>query len=101
MEINKQNYCVILAGGKGRRLWPTSRQNMPKQFLDIVQFGTVYAVFLDGTLEGTGINTGQLGQRITLDCLVDNSELATAFVANMQVGLCCNKENSCFHNVTI
>ena len=38
MEINKQNYCVILAGGKGRRLWPTSRQDMPKQFLDF--FGT-------------------------------------------------------------
>ena len=38
MEINKQNYCVILAGGKGRRLWPTSREDMPKQFLDF--FGT-------------------------------------------------------------
>ena len=31
-------YCVILAGGKGRRLWPCSRENMPKQFLDF--FGT-------------------------------------------------------------
>jgi len=38
MEISKQNYCVILAGGKGRRLWPTSREDMPKQFLDF--FGT-------------------------------------------------------------
>ena len=38
MEINKQNYCVILAGGKGRRLWPSSREDMPKQFLDF--FGT-------------------------------------------------------------
>ena len=38
MEINAQNYCVILAGGKGRRLWPSSRQDMPKQFLDF--FGT-------------------------------------------------------------
>ena len=34
MEISKQNYCVILAGGKGSRLWPSSRQDMPKQFLD-------------------------------------------------------------------
>ena len=25
---------VILAGGKGKRLWPVSRENMPKQFLD-------------------------------------------------------------------
>lgn len=38
MEINKDNYCVILAGGKGRRLWPCSRENRPKQFIDF--FGT-------------------------------------------------------------
>ena len=39
MEIfNKNNYCVILAGGKGRRLWPYSRMEYPKQFIDF--FGT-------------------------------------------------------------
>lgn len=38
MEINKQNYCVILAGGIGSRLWPVSRKEKPKQFLD--WFGT-------------------------------------------------------------
>lgn len=38
MDIKTDNYCVILAGGKGRRLWPTSRQDMPKQFIDF--FGT-------------------------------------------------------------
>lgn len=27
-------FCVILAGGKGRRLWPCSRQKAPKQFDD-------------------------------------------------------------------
>ena len=32
------NYCVILAGGKGRRLWPSSRLERPKQFMDF--FGT-------------------------------------------------------------
>jgi mannose-1-phosphate guanylyltransferase len=32
------NYCVILAGGKGRRLWPSSRIDRPKQFMDF--FGT-------------------------------------------------------------
>lgn len=31
-------YCLILAGGKGRRLWPVSREECPKQFLDF--FGT-------------------------------------------------------------
>lgn len=36
---NYENYyCLILAGGKGRRLWPCSRENYPKQFIDF--FGT-------------------------------------------------------------
>lgn len=35
---NNHNYCVILAGGKGRRLWPCSREQKPKQFIDF--FGT-------------------------------------------------------------
>ena len=38
MKIEQQNYCVILAGGKGRRLWPCSRDEQPKQFVDF--FGT-------------------------------------------------------------
>lgn len=37
MDI-KDNYCVILAGGQGRRLWPSSRKTKPKQFVDF--FGT-------------------------------------------------------------
>ncbi|MBO4826596.1 MAG: mannose-1-phosphate guanylyltransferase [Prevotella sp.] len=36
--MNKDCYCVILAGGKGRRLWPCSRERQPKQFVDF--FGT-------------------------------------------------------------
>lgn len=39
MEITKKNYCVILAGGKGRRLWPTSREEKPKQFIDFLGVG--------------------------------------------------------------
>ncbi len=35
---NENFYCAILAGGKGRRLWPSSRGAKPKQFLDF--FGT-------------------------------------------------------------
>ena len=34
----ENNFCIILAGGKGRRLWPCSRKTRPKQFIDF--FGT-------------------------------------------------------------
>lgn len=38
--VNRQNdFCVILAGGKGRRLWPCSRGKKPKQFLDFFSTG--------------------------------------------------------------
>lgn len=36
---HKNNYCVILAGGKGRRLWPWSREQYPKQFIDFFGCG--------------------------------------------------------------
>lgn len=36
--MNSKNYCLILAGGIGQRLWPVSRSSKPKQFLDF--FGT-------------------------------------------------------------
>ena len=34
MSSNK--YCVIMAGGVGSRLWPLSRNSMPKQFIDLL-----------------------------------------------------------------
>ncbi len=37
-DMNK-DFCVILAGGAGRRLWPASTERMPKQFLDILGVG--------------------------------------------------------------
>lgn len=37
--MNKNNYCVILAGGIGMRLWPSSRQQKPKQFIDFLGTG--------------------------------------------------------------
>lgn len=37
--MDKNNYCVILAGGVGVRLWPVSRQHMPKQFIDLLGTG--------------------------------------------------------------
>lgn len=39
MEKSNGNYCVILAGGKGRRLWPSSREERPKQFVDFFGVG--------------------------------------------------------------
>lgn len=40
MTLNdNSNYCVILAGGKGRRLWPCSRSSHPKQFIDFFGVG--------------------------------------------------------------
>ncbi|HHP7237435.1 sugar phosphate nucleotidyltransferase, partial [Longibacter sp.] len=29
------HYAVIMAGGIGSRFWPRSRQEMPKQFLNV------------------------------------------------------------------
>lgn len=36
--MENHNYCLILAGGNGSRLWPVSRSHKPKQFMDF--FGT-------------------------------------------------------------
>ncbi|MBR1732776.1 MAG: NTP transferase domain-containing protein [Alloprevotella sp.] len=33
------DYCIILAGGPGKRLWPCSRRERPKQFLDFLGTG--------------------------------------------------------------
>lgn len=37
--MNQYNYCVIMAGGIGSRFWPVSTNEMPKQFLDILNNG--------------------------------------------------------------
>lgn len=31
---NSNYYCIIMAGGMGRRFWPYSRKSLPKQFID-------------------------------------------------------------------
>ena len=53
--MNQNHYCVILAGGIGTRLWPSSRQKLPKQFIDLLGTGETllqstyrrYANFID------------------------------------------------------
>ncbi len=37
--MDKNNYCVIMAGGIGARFWPMSRTEKPKQFIDILGTG--------------------------------------------------------------
>ncbi len=37
--MDKNNYCVIMAGGVGSRFWPLSKKQQPKQFLDILGTG--------------------------------------------------------------
>jgi len=37
--MNKNRFCVIMAGGVGSRFWPMSRTQNPKQFLDILGTG--------------------------------------------------------------
>lgn len=37
--MNKDNFCVIMAGGVGTRFWPMSRTAKPKQFIDILGVG--------------------------------------------------------------
>lgn len=37
--MNKNNYCVIMAGGVGSRFWPQSRVKHPKQFVDFFGMG--------------------------------------------------------------
>jgi len=37
--MKSENYCIIMAGGVGSRFWPLSRQQKPKQFLDILGTG--------------------------------------------------------------
>ncbi len=35
--LKKNLYCIVLAGGRGTRLWPFSRDDFPKQFLSTGQ----------------------------------------------------------------
>jgi len=37
--MNENHFCVIMAGGIGSRFWPVSRNDRPKQFLDILGTG--------------------------------------------------------------
>ncbi len=61
--MNKNNYCVIMAGGIGSRFWPLSRNKKPKQFLYILGIGKT---FLQQTFE-----------RFSKICLKENIYIVT------------------------
>ena len=44
MKNNSHTYAVILAGGGGTRLWPTSRDETPKQFLKLTENRTMMQI---------------------------------------------------------
>lgn len=40
--MTNNQYCVILAGGAGSRLWPISKLSFPKQFLEVADTGKTF-----------------------------------------------------------
>lgn len=40
--MQQNHYCIIMAGGAGSRFWPLSRNERPKQFLDILGVGKTF-----------------------------------------------------------
>ncbi|ELP85836.1 mannose-1-phosphate guanylyltransferase, putative [Entamoeba invadens IP1] len=40
--MQSHRYCVIMAGGVGSRFWPISREDKPKQFIDIMGVGRTF-----------------------------------------------------------
>lgn len=41
-DMNRNFYCVIMAGGMGTRFWPMSRNSRPKQFLSMEDSGSSF-----------------------------------------------------------
>ncbi|MDD2198622.1 MAG: mannose-1-phosphate guanylyltransferase [Bacteroidales bacterium] len=73
--MNKNNYCIIMAGGIGSRFWPISLAEKPKQFLDIIGCGRTliqqtYDRFINiCPAENIFIVTGEEYKEIVLDQL--------------------------------
>jgi mannose-1-phosphate guanylyltransferase len=77
--MNKNLYVVIMAGGVGTRFWPYSRNNKPKQFLDVLGTGrTLIQSTCDRFLplcpkENIYVVTNEEHQAITLEQLPELS----------------------------
>lgn len=93
-------YAVILAGGRGTRLWPRSRNAHPKQFSDITGGGRTMLQATADRLQGLVktedmyVMTGRRYAALTLDqlpSLPDENILAEPFGRNTApaIGLAC------------
>ena len=78
--MDKNDYCVIMAGGIGTRFWPISRTSHPKQFIDILGTGQT---LIQQTFERAGkicprenifIVTNEIYKSLILHQLPDISE---------------------------
>jgi len=78
--MNKNNYCVIMAGGIGTRFWPMSKTSHPKQFIDILGTGQTllqqtYQRFLNVCpKENIFVVTNEIYKNLTLSQLTDITE---------------------------
>lgn len=43
MTVSNSLYPVVLSGGSGTRLWPTSRTSMPKQYVNLIGQSTLFS----------------------------------------------------------
>lgn len=77
----QHNYCVILAGGIGKRLWPCSTKKCPKQFIDF--FGTGQTL-LQQTYER--VSRFILPQNIYVSTFIDYADLVAEQLPNMSKG---------------
>ena len=57
---------IILAGGSGTRLWPLSRAEKPKQFLNLINESSLLQLTLKRLKNNESINSQLLGKLITL-----------------------------------
>lgn len=77
---NRNAYCVIMAGGVGRRFWPYSNEALPKQFLDLLGVGmtllqqTFYRYRQIVPLENIYITTHRNYRELVLQQLPDFNE---------------------------
>ncbi len=66
--------CVILCGGSGSRLWPLSREKLPKQLLPLVNEYTM----LQNTIMRFNKLTATMPMRFTIICNIEHAFLVNS-----------------------